>query len=330
MRIAIPNFPSPDSFVDNVAYTLDKMGHEVVTPGYVIGRSKYQVINLFHEYYQKAFPDKWTENEKWIVKVARENKLDVVLCLTQSLRQEVLEELRSCGVRHLVAWWGDTPANMRGLGLLAKGWSIIFIKDEMAVKKLQAVGLNAELLHEAMNPDWHIRSFKSIGKDVVVAGSYYGYRQYLVGCLLDKSVPLSLYGPPPPRWAGDDLKKVHRGRFIVKSEKSQIFGGALSCLNSTALSEGDSLNCRAFEIAGACGLQFIEDKPAVSLCFEPGSEVLVYRSVEEVIDYLDRAKKEPKWAMNIREAGHTRAHAHHTYEQRLKYLLDSLKSTIDK
>ena len=324
MKIAIPNFPTPDSFVDNVAHTLKVMGHEVVTPRHVIGRSKYKAVNLAREVWQKAFPKNWTENEKWILTIARANNIDMVLCLTQSLRQEVLEELKKCGVRHLVAWWGDTPANMRGLGLLASGWDKIFIKDAMAVAKFQAVGLDADLLHEAMNPAWHKRLFKNIGSEIIVAGSYYGYRQYLVGCLLNKAVPMALYGAKPPLWADPRVKQAHTGRFIVKEEKSNIFGSGLSCLNSTALSEGNSLNCRAFEIAGACGLQLIEDKPAVSQCFEPGVEVLTYRSVDDILEYLERAQKNPQWAMQVREAGYSRANANHTYEHRLKYLINSL------
>ena len=50
-----------------------------------------------------------------------------------------------------------------------------------------------------------------------------------------------------------------------------MFGEALACLNSFSPAEGDSLNCRAFEVAGAAGLQLIEDRPAIRECFDPGS-----------------------------------------------------------
>jgi len=324
MKIVIPNFPEPDSFVDNVVFTLKAMGHDVVTPLKRLGRSRYVSLNVAREFWQKAFPQSWTPAEKWVVAMARQNPPDMVLCLTQSLRQEMLEELRKCGVTRLVAWWGDTPANMRGMGLLAKGWDLIFIKDAAAVAKFRAVGLDAELLHEAMNPAWHKRMFKAIGQEVVVAGNYYGYRQYLVARLLDAGVPMVLYGQKPPLWAELCVKKAHTGRYITKEEKSEVFGSGLACLNSTALSEGNSLNCRAFEIAGTCGLQLIENKPAVADCFEPGLEVLTYSSVDEIVEHLQRARKDPKWALSVREAGHARANAHHTYEMRLAYILKQI------
>ncbi|MEL7230837.1 MAG: glycosyltransferase, partial [Pseudomonadota bacterium] len=114
------------------------------------------------------------------------------------------------------------------------------------------------------------------------------------------------------------------GRYVTGVEKSGVFGSALASLNCTAMSEGNCLNCRAFEIAGACGLQLIEDKPAVQECFEPGKEVLVYRTVDDIEAHLERAKADPDWAMTVRQAGHKRAHAQHTYRQRLTHILETL------
>jgi len=325
LKIIISNFPIPDSFVDNVAHTLKAMGHTVITPKAIVGYSKRAEMNAARDLFERAFPQRWNANERWAVKAARESGgADLLLWLTKSLRQSVLEEIKRLGVRHCVAWWGDPPANMRGLGLLEPGWDKIFIKDAAAVAKFQAVGLPAELLHEACNPAWHKRAFQSIGEEVAVAGTYYGYRQYLVGQLMTAGHKMALYGPQPPRWANMAIKATHRGQYIVKEDKSRIFGGALACLNSTTLSEGDSLNCRAFEIAGACGLQLIEDKPAVSYCFEPGREVLTYRCIEEINEYVARARRDSAWAMNIREAGHRRAMSEHTYHKRLSRIFESV------
>jgi spore maturation protein CgeB len=261
------------------------------------------------------------------VAAARAYRAEMLIWLTQSLRQEVLEELRHLGVQHIVAWWGDTPANMQGLGLLADGWDRVFIKDAAAVKKLRTVGIDAELLHEAMNPTWHNRCLKKINLDTVIAGNLYGYRQFLAKRLIDSGLPIRIYGPPPPRWTYDTVKRAHSGNYIVREEKARIFGEGLACLNSTAFSEGDSLNCRAFEIAGCCGLQLLEDKPSVASCFEPETEVLIYRSVDDIVGFAEHAKCEPSWAMGIRESGYRRAHAHHTYEHRLRTIFESLGLT---
>jgi spore maturation protein CgeB len=249
---------------------------------------------------------------------------DIVLALTLAIREEVLAELKRMGTDRCLAWWGDSPANMRRMGLLAEGWDAIYIKDAAAVRKFRAVGLPAALLHEAMNPDWHRPYDRPRGADadaVVVAGNYYGYRQILVDKLAEKNVPLALYGTKPPRWSHRAVRNHFRGRYIVKEEKSRIFSAGLACLNSTSLSEGDSLNCRAFEICGAAGLQLIENKASVQSCFEPEREVLTYDSVGQIIEHVARARREPHWARSVREAGHRRAMSEHTYRHRLVEIL---------
>lgn len=321
MRILIPFIARPDSFQDNVAYTLRKMGHEVMCAPGEFWRNRGRLQRMLSDLAVASFPLRWEEHERFVVAAAREFHPDVVLCLTQSLRAEVLEALRGLGVGRCIAWWGDAPANMRGMGLLADGWHAIFIKDALAARKLQAVGLNAHLLHEAMNPDWHCPQGVARGDAVAVAGNYYGYRQFLIGRLLDAGVPMSLYGFAAPRWADPRIRALHTGSYVTRAEKSAVFEAALACLNSTAMSEGDSLNCRAFEICGAGGLQLIEDKPSVATCFDPGREVLTYRNVDDIRACLDRAHGDPAWATSIREAGWRRAHAEHTYEKRLMHIL---------
>ena len=323
MRIIIPNFPERDNFAENVAATLTAMGHEAITPALGIVRShRNPVEHMVADIHRRLFPDRWTAQDRWLVKTARETVADMVLCLTHAPNDEVLGEVRAAGVRHLAAWWGDTPANMIRMGLLSDLWDRIYLKDVDAVAKFRIVGLPAQLLHEAMNPQWHVRNFQCIGDDVVVAGTCYGFRQFLIERLASAQVPLGLCGPTPPRWSSDAIRGMHRGTYVTKQDKSLAFGEGLACLNSTALSEGNGLNCRAFEIAGACGLQLIENRPIVEQCFEPGHEILPYRSVEEILSYLERARKDPSWAMSVREAGHRRANADHRYEHRLQHILD--------
>ena len=324
LRVLIPNFPAPDSFTDNVAHTLRGMGHDVRCMEQLSSRDRGRVRRIIIDGYTGLYPETWTAQERWALRVAREWRPDLVLALTLSLREEVLAELKSIGIAATVAWWGDPPANMRGMGLLVEGWDRIYIKDALAVSKFRAVGLPAELMHEAANPDWHRPLVSEGHRDtnaLAIAGNYYGYRQFLVRRLAEAGVELALYGSRPPRWSEAVVQLQFRGQYIVRDEKSRVFHSALGCLNSTHLSEGGSLNCRAFEICGAGGLQLIEPKAALPECYEPGREVLTYNSVAEIVDHLDRARAEPAWARSIREAGHRRTLSEHTYRHRLNRII---------
>jgi len=318
MRIVIPNRAIADSFVDNVSHALKGMGHEVITlpavaPDGVTMRFTRQKDGIL----RRVVRDYVTSEEKQMLRLVREARPDMLLALTQSLSPTTLREVRRLGVKHRVAWWGDAPANMPQMGLLNDEWDVIFVKDPDFARKLRRVRLNAHLLHEAMNPDWHRPIARQQNEHVVVVGNFYAYRQFLVRRLIDSGVAVGLYSGPCARWADPEIKRRHSGQYVSKLEKSRVFGEGLACLNSSALVEGNAMTCRAFEIAGAAGLHLIEARPIVETCFEPGREILTFDLFDELLAHIDRARRFPGEMLKIREAGHARALAEHTYRHRL-------------
>lgn len=325
MQIIIPNHAAPDSFVDNVSFTLRQMGHEVLTMPVRSNRwLNSPVVRMGKEIWEKLNPHKPNPNEEWLLRNIPPFKPDIVLCLTQSLGEETLAETRRLGVANRVAWWGDTVGNMKGMGLLTKEWDHIYIKDPHGVVKLRRLGLNVTQLHEAMNPFWHKPLASCSNEEVVIAGTFYGYRQVLTSALISNGLEVGLYGGRLPRWVKPEIRARHSNRFVIREEKSRTFGMGLACLNSTTLTEGNSMNCRAFEIAGAGGFQVLENRAIVSECFEPGKELAVFNSIPEMLELILRAKAEPPWAAKIRMEGSRRALAHHTYQQRLETILANL------
>lgn len=324
MKIIIPNFCPADSFVENVSHTLQKMGHEVLNMGTISNKainSPYR--RIVKDLLSKALKRTTTEQEVWLLKTIEGYKPQVVLTLTQSLSSETLALLKRKNIT-TVSWWGDTPANMKGNGLLVEGWDLLYVKDKFAVQKMKGLGLNAFHLFEAMNPDWHKPLSGQHNNHVIIAGSFYDYRHFLTKKLLSDGIELELYGGRLPYWANPIIKKAHSNRFVVKEEKSKVFGAGLAVLNSTAMSEFDSVNCRAFEIAGTGGLQIMEYRPAIEACFEIGKEILVYHQYEELIALIDRAKRYPQEMEKIRQNGLKRALSEHTYEHRLQRILNDI------
>jgi spore maturation protein CgeB len=326
MRVIIPSYSLPDNFTENVAFTLRSMGHEVLTapvPSRIIDQRVMHVLQLG---YEKFVPTWLPPQEKWLIKVYKQFKPELMIALTHSVSEETLLMLNKEGVKN-IAWWGDTPANMRKQGLLCKGWDHIFIKDKYAVFKLKTVGLNAHFLPEAMNPAWHKILHDGIGTDIVFAGNTYDYRHFLIRRLLDGGCNnIKLYGNRPPRWADRDIKDLFQNKFIVKEEKSKVFGAAAVCINSTAMSEGNSINCRTFEIAGAGGLQIMEYRQAIEDCFEPGKEILTYSSIEELLDKLKFYNEHTESSLAIRNAGYRRTISSHTYRHRLDEIMNKISA----
>lgn len=321
MRIIVPSYSLPDNFTENVAVTLRMMGHEVLTAPKPVQWIDQRLMHIMQIGYEKFAPNRLTPQERWLLKVYKEFRPEMMIAVTHAVSESTLLTLRKSGCIN-IAWWGDTAANMRNQGLLCYGWDHIFIKDRYAVFKLQTLGLNASFLPEAMNPMWHKPCYSKINDDVVFAGNTYEYRHFLIRRLLDSGCSsIKQYGNRPPRWADPRLTDLFQHKFIVKEEKSRIFGEALACINSTSMTEGNSINCRTFEIAGAGGFQIMEYRQAIEDCFEPGNEIETFSSVEELLEKLDRYKKDQGAAMVIRENAQKRALNEHTYQHRLEYIL---------
>lgn len=325
MRILIAGISYEDSFADNVSSSLRLMGHDTLTLGEVAHARYYSPLR----HYSRAIIERLRKRSispdgRRLLRLARSFRPQIVLSLTREYPPELLAELkRVCG-SVLILWWGDPPANARRWAFMDPSWDLVFLKDMATVKKLRLVRSDVHLLHEAMNPKWHRPLSKQQNERVIVAGNYYPFRQALVSRLLADGTDMDLYGSPPPWWSFPTIRSRHTGRYIVRDEKSRIFGAGAACLNSFSVAEGNSLNCRAFEIAGAGGLQVVEYRPAIEECFEPGKELLVFRTYEELLELIEWARSAPNEMSRIREDGARRALSEHTYQHRLEAMLGYL------
>lgn len=326
MRILVAGYATEDSFADNVQSALIDMGHCVRTLGEVAHASFHSPWRRYLRKVQEEVLKRSVQpDEKKLLTVARDFKPDLILALTRDYSAETLVELKRISAPILVIWWGDTPANAKRWAFMDGEWDLVFLKDAVAVEKTRMVRGDVHVLHEAINPRWHKPIAAQRNEDLVVAGNYYQFRQLLVNKLISDGYSMSLYGPQPPAWSLSNILERHTGRYLMREEKSRVFGEGMACLNSFHYSEGNSLNCRAFEVAGAAGLQLIEHRPAIEQCFDPGKELLVFHSYEELLELIERATKAPAEMSRIRQAGAARALAEHTYHHRLQTILDHLK-----
>jgi len=322
MRVLLLGPRFQDGFADNVACALEDMGHEVVGAD-EIEHAKYWSLprRALRVAEERLFGDSPQPQDRAVLRMAKERRPDVLLALTWDVHPEILDALGRFFPGRRVLWWGDAPANSRRFGLVNPFWDRVYVKDPDAVKKLRLAGKESALLHEAMNPRWHRPLARQKSDAIVVAGNYYAFRQAVLSRLYRDGARLELYGSEPPPWSAKEIRKGFSGKYIVREEKSRVFGEGMACLNTFALAEGNSLNCRAFEIAGAGGLQLIERRPILEACFSPGEEVLAFETYEELLDQVERARRFPAEMLSIRERGARRALAEHTYRHRLERIL---------
>ena len=142
------------------------------------------------------------------------------------------------------------------------------------------------------------------------------HRRALVGRLTQTMV---LYGPAWTACPGID-HEIH-ARRVGAEELADIYRGHLAVLNihheDNVL---DGLNQRHFEPCLAGTPVVTDDQADLSLCFEPGREMLVYRDLAELNDLHARVLRDPAWGLAIGAAGQRRVLAEHQYGHRLAAL----------
>lgn len=125
-----------------------------------------------------------------------------------------------------------------------------------------------------------------------------------------------------PGWAPTEvaIHDIQAGR-VPDRRVPALYGAHRAALNiRNEINVVSGLNQRNFEpcLAGACLIT--DDQPDLSACFEPGREVLAWKSPEELNAHYLRVLAEPAFAERVAVAGRTRVLAHHTYAHRLTAL----------
>jgi spore maturation protein CgeB len=91
--------------------------------------------------------------------------------------------------------------------------------------------------------------------------------------------------------------------------------GMVMNINRASMAQaGFSPPTRVFEVAGAGTCLLCDDWPGIDDCFEPGKEILVVRSAEDVADAITTRDENAR--RRIGERFHDRALRNHTYAQR--------------
>jgi spore maturation protein CgeB len=324
MRIGVIGPDFPDSFADNVTDALRRMGHETDALGstYSIDTSRFgKVVTQVAQ----GSPSSALFLQRRTVARATRVRYDVIISLEASLVPEAIQRIRRNGTR-LALWFGDPVGNLGRQWMFLADYDLICFKDSELVRRCQSLlAVNMIYLPEACNTSWHRPSAVAIEPTVVVAGNMYAVRLRLCERLVRAGIPLRIYGPPWARWLRSELlEPCYTGKYVAREEKARVFRAAGLLLNNLQLGELVSVNCRLFEAAGCGAAVLTEYRPDLDDLFEAEKEVATFRAFDELVDKIRWMLDHPDEARLMGDRAAVRAHADHTYEQRLHTLLSAL------
>lgn len=134
---------------------------------------------------------------------------------------------------------------------------------------------------------------------------------------------------------GDEFRLVGKGwdRLGLRARQDHggvpgakdLYASARASLNLFGGCVHGGLPLRPYEIASSNGLIFSQYNRELPSLFEPDTECIAFRNVEGMRESLDRILANPAAYNQLVEAGRKRAIAHHTWEHRLRRVMDAAK-----
>lgn len=199
--------------------------------------------------------------------------------------------------------------------------------DQTYIEKAQARLPNAQVgyLPQCCDPDVH-RTFvltpteqEHYGNDVCFVGSMYLHR---VSLLRDVAkFDFGIWGGFWDRASDPNLRSCYRGREVYGMEKTYVFNASKIILNTHHPQAIRATNLRTYEVTG-CGAFLLSDRREDLLrLYREDEEFVGFDSADELREKITYYLAHAETRVQIARRGQQRAHAEHTYEQRLCQVL---------
>lgn len=155
-------------------------------------------------------------------------------------------------------------------------------------------------------------------------GARFPKREEALAALAAAEIPVQAWGRD---WSDHPIDRartwrlrgtgVPNGRDVPGDEALAIMRNSLATLNIHG--DQDGFTMRTFEAAGVGAVQLV-DRRDVEAYYEPGKEVLVFDSLDELTVAVRQMLASPKDLTSLRAAAQARTLAHHTLRHRAQQL----------
>ncbi|MGO8734239.1 MAG: glycosyltransferase [Terriglobia bacterium] len=333
MRILVVGPVFADSFADNVVVTLQAMGHTVVSEAGIRFRHHgNRYLNAFWRELDAGFPAVELSYFEGLLRQARNFQPELVLVTHGRVPPQVVAKLKQSCSGKVACWYTDSVIGVYRHYLVAAPYDVVFLKEPFLVRAFrEKLGTNAHYLPECCNPMWHKRMSLTeedrakYGCDVAALGTLHYWRAAVLKPFADYD--LKIWGTDPPSYIDSPLRKNYTNHYVTREETSKALGAAKVAINTIHYSEIEGVNKTLFAAAGCGAFEIAEWKPALPQLFEPEREIVTYRTGQELKEKVDYYLARPEERAEISEGSYARAQREHTYELRLKRMLDILGFT---
>lgn len=254
----------------------------------------------------------------------------IVTTLGRVTREEVDSWREVAPQARVVLWFPDAVSNFGRQQAFGAGLDRLYVKDPYLLDRVGTLGGVRELRYLPEGApsdavDWlaeHPEPRRSAA--VAMVGNIYPSRVRFLEELIGE-LPVEIYGRLHNDTVPEPIVRSFTGRYLSGADKYQVFRDARGVLNNLHYAEVGSVNYRLFEAAACRGVVLVDDVPQVSRYFEPGAEVITFRSVTDLVKTLGDLSDADLAA--IGGAAHARVTREHLIRHRLEAMLEDLAMT---
>lgn len=250
----------------------------------------------------------------------REGPVDVVLVFKGAgLAPADVGDLRHRFGGRWVNWFPDDPHQLELSSRLAPAYDGFFTHDSSSLTRHRAAGARAHYLAFGCDPEYlqppSRPSDARWAAPLVFVGSRDDVREPVLRELAE--VGLVVWGPGWPRGPlyGEDFVRALAGAAVGVNIHQQ-FGD-----RGDPTRYGTGANMRVFELAAVGTPQLSDAKADIARHFTPDREIVLYRSVAELVDRARAMLADDTLRHQLAVAARERALREHTWRHRLEELL---------
>lgn len=231
---------------------------------------------------------------------------------------ETLSRIRELGDVALITWTTDDSFKFNRVSkFIGSSYDAIGTTYEYRLSDYKRAGIEGSFLTQwAANSHWlkNPKSARDCQYQVSFVGSSYGDRAVMIRKLQLVGIDVECFGYGWPSGP------------ISSGEIPRIMNDSVISLSFCAGFLGDGANdrqikARTFEVSGAGGFLLTDAAPGLDTIYEIGREIAVYDGFDDLVHKIKHYLLHLDERDQIALAGHAKTVEFHTYEQRLKELL---------
>lgn len=330
MKIAIIGSKDFDTLEYHLQDTLKVLGHEV----FHIDIKDVLNIPFRFGYWATKLSPKYDANifDKIANKVIEQNP-DLVIGVYRFINPACVKKIKEnrTGVK-VIHINPDALTTFEHQQVFASDYDAFYTKDPYIVHFMKdKMNLNAHYFPEALNPRVHKpvdknreQLEKEINIDVTAFGTMYPYRARMVSELIKSGLDVALFGVPDRRFPRKEITQNFRNEYITGERKAEVLYGSKIVFNNFHYAEIESANVKFFEINGIGAFQLSDYKPTLEEYSAVDVNLVTYKSIGEAIEKIKYYLDKPHERYEISKKQMEYFHQYHTYDIRLKNLLDNL------